>query len=113
MKQLLVLSGKGGTGKTTFVSAFIKLADAHAYADCDVDAADMHLLLHPGIRKSEDFSGGRYAVIDHARCIGCGKCLEVCRFEAITPALKTDVFSCEGCGLCSSGCPRRIIQLGW
>ncbi len=111
MKHIVVISGKGGTGKTTVTASLCALAGTPVIVDCDVDAADMHLLLNPEIQRSENFSGGKYAVIDSEHCVGCGKCLEVCRFEAITPALKMDIFSCEGCGLCARVCPAGAIAM--
>jgi len=111
MKHIVVISGKGGTGKTTLTASFCALADKPVIIDCDVDAADMHLLMHPQIRQREDFSGGKYAVIDSAKCISCGKCREVCRFDAISPDFKADMFSCEGCELCSRICPANAIQM--
>ena len=71
MKQLTVISGKGGTGKTTITAAFATLSNSHVIADCDVDAADLHLILHPTVEKSEEFYGGRIAVLDKDKCIGC------------------------------------------
>ena len=114
MKQLLVLSGKGGTGKTTFVSAFIKLADAHAYADCDVDAPNLHLLMGRGISPEEtDYYGMPKAVIDAKLCIGCNKCKSSCRFDAIVvkKGYTVDIFACEGCGVCEVLCPVKAISL--
>lgn len=114
MKQLLVLSGKGGTGKTTFVSAFIKLANAGAYADCDVDAPNLHLLMGQGIQPEEtDYYGMPKAVIDSKLCISCNKCKAFCRFAAIVvkDIYKVDSFSCEGCGVCVAVCPVGAIKM--
>lgn len=120
MKELVVISGKGGTGKTSIVASFAALARGAVFADCDVDAADLHLVLEPKIIKQEDFSGGKQAIIDSASCTSCGKCQELCRFAAITlcssgndPAHKTyriDPISCEGCGVCVWFCPTNAIE---
>jgi len=83
MKELVVISGKGGTGKTSIVAAFAGLANKAVFADCDVDAADLHLVLEPKIKQRHDFSGGKRAAIVTEKCIGCGKCQEMCRFDAI------------------------------
>ncbi|MDD4721572.1 MAG: ATP-binding protein [Acidaminococcaceae bacterium] len=114
MKQLLVLSGKGGTGKTTFVSAFIKLADAGAYADCDVDAPNLHLLMGQGTPPEEtDYFGMPKAVIDSKLCIGCNKCRVFCKFDAIVvqDGYKVDDFACEGCGVCVAVCPVGAVKM--
>ena len=84
IKELLVISGKGGTGKTSIVGAFAVLAKDKVFADCDVDAADLHLLLKPIIRETHEFRGSKKAVIDQEKCAGCGRCAELCRFQAIT-----------------------------
>lgn len=108
MKQLLILSGKGGTGKTTVASAFVKLLDARAYADCDVDAPNLHLVMElPGDGKSSDYFGMDQAEIDPEKCIACGICKEYCRFDAIQSgkSYKVDPFACEGCGVCQLVCP--------
>jgi len=115
MKQLLVLSGKGGTGKTTVASALIKLSGAKIFADCDVDAPNLHLVMNrtDGEEKT-DFSGLPKAVIDVEKCIRCGKCSEVCQFDAVekTPdGVKIDVFACEGCGVCVVMCPQDAITM--
>jgi MinD superfamily P-loop ATPase len=108
MKQLLILSGKGGTGKTTVAAAFIKLANAKAYADCDVDAPNLHLIInkHFDIKK-KDYYGLPKAQIDQDICIKCGLCRTNCRFDAIdfNEIYKIDEFSCEGCGVCELVCP--------
>jgi len=83
MKQLLILSGKGGTGKTTVASAFIKLANAKAFADCDVEAPNLHLLNKEGIKKSEPYYGMKKALINNDTCVSCGICQTNCRFDAI------------------------------
>lgn len=115
--ELVVISGKGGTGKTSLTACFAVLADRPALADCDVDAADLHLLLSPSIRERHEFRGGREAVIRRADCRGCGNCLEVCRFGAVLaqgegPAARfaIDPVACEGCGVCVRLCPERAID---
>ncbi len=111
MKQLLILSGKGGTGKTSVVASLAKLAKNAVFVDADVDAADLHLLLHPKIQHREDFTSGFVAEIDSERCIACGTCRDLCRFDAIDETFKVDSFSCEGCGLCEWNCPEQAITL--
>jgi MinD superfamily P-loop ATPase len=115
MKKLLILSGKGGTGKTTIASAFIDLAAAEAFADCDVDAPNLHLVMqHPSQPRVSDFYGMDKAMIDTSKCQGCEKCLQNCRFDAIIPGdagLTVDNYACEGCGLCKELCPARAIHM--
>ena len=114
MKEIVVISGKGGTGKTSLVASFAALAEKKVLADCDVDAADLYLVLNPKINYREDFSGGKKARIITEECIGCGRCEEVCRFEAIyypdndVPCV--DPISCEGCGVCVRVCPADAIS---
>lgn len=120
MRELVVISGKGGTGKTSVVASFAALAESKVLADCDVDAADLHLILDPQIVRREDFVGGKSAKIAAERCVGCGKCAEVCRFEAVSfdgPAndvvektYRIDEISCEGCGLCAHFCPADAVE---
>ncbi|MDP8255278.1 MAG: ATP-binding protein [Candidatus Alcyoniella australis] len=111
MKQLVVLSGKGGTGKTSIVGAFAALADNVALADCDVDAADLHLILDPQVALEHEFLGGLSASNDLEQCSECGRCLELCRFEAISPQFVIDQLACEGCGACADHCPVTSISL--
>ncbi len=121
MKQLTVVSGKGGTGKTVITAAFVALAERKVMADCDVDAADLYLLLHPRIKETHEFKGGRKAILNIDLCTNCGKCVEVCRFGAIRENEKQnperenqitiDPISCEGCGVCALICPVQAIQL--
>lgn len=121
MKELVVISGKGGTGKTSVVASFAALARDKVMADCDVDAADLHLVLSPVVEKREDFSAGVRADIDSAACMGCGKCASVCRFDAVSldgPAndliaktYRIDPVACEGCGVCAWFCPVEAIAL--
>jgi MinD superfamily P-loop ATPase len=119
-KELVVISGKGGTGKTSIVAAFATLAENAVLADCDVDAADLHLVLDPRIVKREPFSGGCRARIMPERCTACGKCAEVCRFGAVSSceageaqgekSYRIDPIACEGCGVCAWFCPEETIE---
>jgi MinD superfamily P-loop ATPase len=121
MNELVVISGKGGTGKTSVVASFAALANGKVLADCDVDAADLHLVLCPEIVRREKFSGGIEAAVLADRCIGCGKCTSVCRFDAISfdgPAnevvgktYRIDPIACEGCGVCAHVCPVEAVAL--
>jgi MinD superfamily P-loop ATPase len=111
MKQIAVISGKGGTGKTVVAGAFAVLAEDKVMIDCDVDAADLHLLLHPVVKERHEFKSGQTAVIDKELCKGCGKCVKVCRFEAVRADFSVEEFSCEGCALCSRVCPRGAIRM--
>ena len=114
MKQLLILSGKGGTGKTTVAGALIKLAQARAYADCDVDAPNLHLsMAQTGEAERIDYHGMPKAQIDAEICIGCGQCEEHCRFDAIVfeNGYVVDPFSCEGCGVCEAVCPVNAVSM--
>lgn len=109
MKQIVVISGKGGTGKTVVTAALAALAQNKVLVDCDVDAADLHLLLHPAVRETHEFKSGQTAVIDRDLCARCGLCLEACRFQAISRDYIVEKPSCEGCGLCARLCPSRAI----
>ncbi len=114
MKQLLILSGKGGTGKTTVASAFIKLADAKAFADCDVDAPNLHLIMGQKTEPAKSYYYGLpTAQIDQERCIDCDLCRQHCRFDAITATdgYRVDPYACEGCGVCEALCPVQAITL--
>ena len=114
MKQLLILSGKGGTGKTTIASAFIKLADAKAYADCDVDAPNLHLITGWSVEPAKtDYYGLPKAEMNLELCIECDQCRQNCRFGAISidEKYKVDPFACEGCGVCEYVCPAEAITL--
>lgn len=114
MKQLLILSGKGGTGKTTLASALIKLASAEAYADCDVDAPNLHLITAWEDRPiSKDYYGLDKAVINPEACIDCDICRVHCRFDAISaePQYEVDSLACEGCAVCEYVCPVGAIEM--
>ena len=110
MKEVVVLSGKGGTGKTSIVGSFAALAENKVLVDCDVDAADLHLLLEPVVKEKHDFRSGQLAFIDEQKCNQCGLCQELCRFNAIND-FQVDTASCEGCGSCSQICPAEAIVL--
>ena len=110
MKELVILSGKGGTGKTSIVGSFAAIAQSKILADCDVDAADLHLLLNPSIKEGNEFWSGEVAVIDEENCTQCGLCQDLCRFRAIKN-FKVDAISCEGCGFCSHICPVEAIVM--
>ena len=110
MKEIVILSGKGGTGKTTIVGSFAALAKGKVLADCDVDAADLHLLLSPSEKQKSEFWSGQVAHIDKDRCTECGLCQELCRFNAIND-FRVDPVSCEGCGFCSHICPVEAITM--
>jgi len=120
VKEIVIISGKGGTGKTSIVASFAALAKNAVFADCDVDAADLHLVLEPDVKQTSDFSGGKRAAIVTGRCIGCGKCQDLCRFDAIhfngqandvvDKTFTIDPVSCEGCKVCVEFCPVDAIE---
>lgn len=111
VNEVAVISGKGGTGKTTVCVALGKLAAGNVVmADCDVDAPDVHIILNPSINSETNFIASKVAVIDEALCTECGLCEEYCRFHAITKS-KIDLLSCEGCGVCTHICPEKAIEM--
>lgn len=120
MKEIVIISGKGGTGKTSLVASFASLAKNVVLADCDVDAADLHLLLAPDVKQTVDFSGGKLASIVTESCIGCGQCREVCNFDVpvldgpgnniVEKTYRIDPISCEGCSVCVHFCPVDAIR---
>jgi len=115
MNEIVILSGKGGTGKTSIAASFAVLAGNEAViADCDVDAANMHLLLKPDFEKSYEFYSGKLAIINQDFCIQCGKCLDICRFDAIQllhGLYQINPVDCEGCGYCDKVCPNHAISM--
>jgi MinD superfamily P-loop ATPase len=110
MRELVVISGKGGTGKTTLTAAFASISENRVLCDADVDAADLHLLMDPDIKQTTDFQGGGLAVIDPDRCTQCGTCIDLCRFKAIKENFEVDDIECEGCGVCVDLCPEQAID---
>lgn len=120
MQELVVISGKGGTGKTSIVASFARLTENAVLADCDVDAADLHLVLEPTVLHREDFSGGSRAAVVSERCTACGKCQELCRFGAIShdgphngkvhKTYRVDPIACEGCGVCAHFCEQDAVE---
>ena len=115
MKELVILSGKGGTGKTSLTSAFAGLAENMMLCDADVDAADLHLIMDPDVLETHDFAGGYEAEIIPDECTGCGQCMTLCRFDAVKPVKGTGIFhidglDCEGCGVCADLCPESAIK---
>jgi MinD superfamily P-loop ATPase len=118
IEELVVISGKGGTGKTSLTASFAVLAGNAVIADCDVDAADLHLVLAPRVLERHEFRSGREAVIRIKECVGCGVCRDYCRFDAIGTIgvaasgqeFSIDPFSCEGCGVCVRFCPAKAID---
>ena len=111
MKQILIISGKGGTGKTILTGAFAALVKNKVMVDCDVDAADLHLLLSPAIKERNHFRSGKTAFIDKDKCAQCRKCIELCRYEAISDHFIVDTIACEGCSFCSNVCPAEAIEM--
>jgi MinD superfamily P-loop ATPase len=110
VKELVVISGKGGTGKTSLTAAFAGLAANSVLCDADVDAADLHLLTAPVVRERQAFPGGGVAVIQKDLCTECGLCRDKCRWDAITQAYEVDPIACEGCGVCVWLCPAEAIE---
>lgn len=114
MKEIVIISGKGGTGKTVITASIAALAKNKVMGDCDVDASNLYLLLHPEIKEKNDFYAGIIPSIDLEKCTNCDRCQEVCRFNAIKTIkgqTVIDLVSCEGCGLCALVCPVQAIQM--
>jgi len=111
MKQIVFISGKGGTGKSTVVASLSLLVKNKIMADCDVDAPNLHLLLKGKRLQKDDYYGAEQAIIDSALCISCGRCAEVCRFDAISEDFKVLPMKCEGCGACVLACPVQAASL--
>ena len=115
MKQLLILSGKGGTGKTTTSASFIAFSDAKTFADCDVDAPNLHLVTEAdGEPVKSSFTGSDKAVIHKDKCTGCNACYDNCRFHAVIPEkgyCRVNELTCEGCGVCQAVCPADAITM--
>lgn len=113
MKELVIISGKGGTGKTSIAASLAALAKHAVLADCDVDAADLHLILNPEVQRAHDFYSGHEAVIRTEDCTACGLCTDLCRFDAVKPdgkKFRIEPSSCEGCGVCVQFCPVHAID---
>lgn len=110
MKELVIISGKGGTGKTSITAGFASLAKNKVMVDCDVDAADLHLILKPKVELKNEFYGGKEAHINKKLCTECGKCIELCRFDAISQDFVVKDVKCEGCGVCYYFCPSKAIE---
>lgn len=110
VSEIAVISGKGGTGKTTVAAALIALSEDTVMADCDVDAPDLHILLKPDVKRKSDFSSSKVAEIDPEICIECGLCEDKCRFGAAHPP-EIDPIACEGCGVCKLICPEKAISM--
>jgi len=110
MRELVILSGKGGTGKTSLTAAFAAFANDMILCDADVDAADLHLLMAPDIQQKTAFQGGNEAIINPDKCTECGLCRELCRFDAITDTFEISPIECEGCGVCYDLCPEKAID---
>ena len=110
IREIVIVSGKGGTGKTSLAAAFAALAKNGILCDADVDAADLHLLMQPEVKERTDFMGGSKAVIHPDLCTGCGTCRTLCRFDAISDRYEVDPLRCEGCGVCVDFCPEQAID---
>src|SRR6056297_228665 len=113
-KQVAIISGKGGTGKTTLAGSLSVLFENHIIADCDVDSSNMHLILKPKINETKQYKAGHKAEIVESKCIGCGKCQQVCRYNAIykkeNGKYSVDSFACEGCKACVLVCPTKAVD---
>ncbi len=110
MKEIVIISGKGGTGKTSIIAAFASLVENKVLCDADVDAADLHLIMDPEIKEHHDFESGRTAIINLDKCTECGLCRDLCRWDAISEDFVVDSIECEGCGVCYYFCPEKAID---
>ena len=110
MKEIVIISGKGGTGKTSIISAFASLVENKVLCDADVDAADLHLIMDPEIKERHDFESGHTAIINQDKCTECGLCRDLCRWDAISENFVVDSIECEGCGVCYYFCPEKAID---
>lgn len=110
MKELVIISGKGGTGKTCLTAAFSSLAESKVLCDADVDAADLHLITNPDLKEKHDFQSGYTAVIQRDKCSECGLCRELCQWNAISDDFEVDFLECEGCGVCVYFCPEKAVD---
>ncbi|MFC1895136.1 ATP-binding protein [Thermodesulfobacteriota bacterium] len=110
MKEMIVISGKGGTGKTSVMAAFASLANGKVLCDADVDAADLHLILAPDVQERQAFQSGNTAVINKDKCTECGLCRELCRWDAVSETFEIDSIACEGCGVCVYFCQEEAID---
>lgn len=110
MKEITLISGKGGTGKTSLAGSFAALSSQAVFTDCDVDAANLSLILQPDIQETHEFIASKIASIRLEQCTSCGLCRDLCRFEAISADFQVDPLSCEGCGVCYYACPEEAID---
>jgi MinD superfamily P-loop ATPase len=110
MKELVVISGKGGTGKTSLMAAFASLTENKVLCDADVDAADLHLIMDPKVSEHHEFQAGNRAIINQDKCTSCGVCRDLCRWDAISIDFEIDPIECEGCGVCVYFCPEEAID---
>jgi len=110
MKEIVIISGKGGTGKTSIIAAFASLAENKALCDADVDAADLHLIMAPEIEEFHDFESGNTAIINKDKCTECGLCRDLCKWNVISEDFVVDPIECEGCGVCWYFCPEEAID---
>lgn len=111
VKEIVVISGKGGTGKTTLTASMIPYLKNTIVADCDVDAPDLHILLHPRSTSTKEFTGTKKATIFSEICTECGRCIDHCKFKAISPSFVVNHMKCEGCGVCEYLCPVEAVKL--